>query len=115
MKIAITSTGKNLDNQLDLHFGRAFGFIIYDTETEKFEFLINQNLNAAQGAGIQTAQDIVNKDVQVVITGNCGPKAFTVLNTAKIKVYFMTDGSIKEVIKKFKCGELQEATSAKTE
>ncbi|NCB09994.1 MAG: hypothetical protein EOM73_17795, partial [Bacteroidia bacterium] len=47
---------------------------------EKFEVIGNdQNLNSVNGAGIQSAQNVVNLKVNAVITGNCGPKAFMIL------------------------------------
>ena len=116
MKIAITSSGKDLGNEIDLRFGRTKGFIIYDLENDSFEFIDNiQNLEAAQGAGIQAAQNVVNKDVEAVITGHCGPKAFKVLSTSGVKIYTVETGKINEVIEKFKNGELQEASSADVE
>ena len=116
MKIAITSSGNDLDKEIDLRFGRAKGFIIYDLENDSFEFIDNiQNLEATQGAGIQAAQNVVNKDVEAVITGHCGPKAFKVLSTSDVKIYTVSEGKINEVIEKFKNGELQEASSADVE
>ena len=116
MKIAITSSGENIDNEIDLRFGRAKGFIIYETNDDTFEFIDNiQNLEAAQGAGIQAAQNVVNKNIEAVITGHCGPKAFKVLSTSGVKVYTVNECKIKEVIEKFKNGELQEAASADVE
>jgi len=116
MKIAISSKGQDLDSQLDLRFGRAFGFIIYDLETNEYEFVNNtQNLEASQGAGIQAAQTVVNQNADVVISGHCGPKAFKVLEAAEIKIYVGAEGSIKEIIEKFKNKELEEALSADVE
>jgi predicted Fe-Mo cluster-binding NifX family protein len=116
MLIAITSSENSLDSQVDLRFGRAKGFIIYDTDNNSFEYLDNtQNLEAAQGAGIQAAQNVVNKNVEAVITGHCGPKAFKVLSTAGVKIYTVGEGEINNLIEKFKNGELQEAASADVE
>ena len=116
MKIAISATGKDLESSVDLRFGRASGFIIYDLETENFEFVDNiQNLEASQGAGIQAAQTVVNQDVQALITGHCGPKAFKVLSAAEIKIYTGASGTIKEAIEKYKKNELQEADNADVE
>jgi hypothetical protein len=54
MKIAITSEGSTLDDRMDQRFGRASKFIIFETDDESFAVVDNdQNLNAAQGAGIQ--------------------------------------------------------------
>ena len=116
MKIAITSSGRNLEDQVDLRFGRAVGFIIYDLDNDTFTYVDNeQNLNAMQGAGIQAAQNAVNQNVDAIITGNCGPKAFAVLSQAEVKVFIGAAGTVKEAIGKYKNNELQEAHSANVE
>ena len=116
MKIAISSGGKDLDSNIDLRFGRAFGFIIYDLNTNEYKFTDNiQNLEASQGAGIQAAQTVVNSDVEVLITGHCGPKAFKVLSSADIKIYTAAESTLKEIIEKFKNNELEQALSADVE
>ncbi|MDD3012863.1 MAG: NifB/NifX family molybdenum-iron cluster-binding protein, partial [Candidatus Gastranaerophilales bacterium] len=103
MKIAITANSKDLDSKVDLRFGRAFGFIIYDLDNDKYDFVDNvQNIEAAQGAGIQAAQTVVNQDIEALITGHCGPKAFKVLSAADIKIYVGAQGTVKETIEKFK-------------
>ncbi len=116
MKIAITSNGKGLDSQIDLRFGRTKGFIIYDLDTNDFDYIDNvQNLEALQGAGIQAAQNIINKDVDILITGHCGPKAFKLLSNSSVKVYTAEVGKISEIIDKFKNNKLTEALSADVE
>ena len=58
MKLVFTTLGVNLDSQLDPSFGRARNFLVYDLQTQAFGILSNkQNLEAAQGAGIQSAQN----------------------------------------------------------
>ena len=116
MKIAVTSTGKDMESEIDLRFGRAAGFIIYNLDDESFEFVGNeQNLGAAQGAGIQAAQNISRQNVDAVITGHCGPKAFAVLSAAGIKIYTGAEGTVKQALEKYKNNELQEAGSADVE
>lgn len=116
MKIAITTSDKELDSEIDLRFGRAKGFIIYDLDKESFEFIDNvQNLEAMQGAGIQAAQNVVNQNVKAVITGHCGPKAFKVLSASDVKIFTIEGGKVQEVIEKFKNNELNEASTADVE
>ncbi|MCK5844053.1 MAG: NifB/NifX family molybdenum-iron cluster-binding protein [Victivallales bacterium] len=116
MKIVVTSQGETLDSKVDPRFGRAQKFLVIDTETNEFECVDNaQNLNAAQGAGIQAAQTVCGTDVETLITGNCGPKAFKVLSAADIKVYVGADGTVAEAIEKFKKGELKESAEANVE
>jgi predicted Fe-Mo cluster-binding NifX family protein len=113
MKIGITSSGNSLDKALDPRFGRASGLIIYDTETDEFELIDNkQNMNAAQGAGIQTAQNFARAGVGCVITGKCGPKAFQVLKKGGIKVFFTNASTVSQALEQFKAGTLIEADSA---
>lgn len=109
MKIAISAENNSLESNLDLKFGRAKGFIIYNLDTAEFYFIDNeQNLNAVQGAGIQAAQNAVNEDVEAVITGYCGPKAYKVLEAAEIKIYTSEKNTIQNIIEKFRNNELQE-------
>lgn len=113
MKIAITAQGESLEDKVDPRFGRAQGFIVFDLDTESFEYISNlQNLNAMQGAGIQTAQNVAKTGAEAIITGHVGPKAFTALKAGKIKVYFCPEISIKEAIAKFKANELELADEA---
>ena len=112
MKIGITSTGENLDADIDQRFGRCKYFLILELESMDFEILSNENAMASGGAGIQAAQTIANKGVNVVITGNVGPNAFQTLSAAGIKIYTGASGTIKESIERYKKGELTETKSA---
>lgn len=108
MKIAISSQGENLSSLVDPRFGRCSYFLFIDSETEKFEALPNPALEAMGGAGIQAAQILVDKGVEVVVTGNVGPNAFQTLKTADIKIFGGATGTVKEALEKYKNGELKE-------
>lgn len=113
MRIAISSTGKKLNSNLDPRFGRAAYFIILDAETMAFEAVENkQNLNLAQGAGIQAGKAIADHHVDALITGHCGPKAFRVLQNAGVKIMTGADGKVRDVIDQFKKGRLEIASAA---
>jgi predicted Fe-Mo cluster-binding NifX family protein len=116
MKIAISSSGPTLDDRLDLRFGRAAMFLIYDLDRDSFTVVDNtQNLEAAQGAGIQSAQHVVNADVGALVTGHTGPKAFKVLETAKVPVYLAEGGTVREVVAAFRAGTLKVISEADVE
>jgi predicted Fe-Mo cluster-binding NifX family protein len=116
MKIVLTTSGSDLNAPLDSRFGRAPKFLVYDLEAKTFEVVDNdQNLNAAQGAGIQSAQNIARLGAKALITGHCGPKAFRVLQAAKIKIYNTTASSVSEAIDQYRNGKLAEAASADVE
>ena len=116
MRIAISSTGKKLDSDLDPRFGRAAYFIILDAETMEFEAVENtQNLNLPQGAGIQAGKALADQHVDALITGHCGPKAFKVLQSAGVKIVTGAGGKVADAIDQFINGELAVATASDVE
>jgi predicted Fe-Mo cluster-binding NifX family protein len=116
MKVAVTSQGEELSSEIDPRFGRAKWLIVVDTETGKSEAHDNTvNLNAAQGAGIQTGQNIANLDVDAVITGNVGPNAYRTLSAAKVEVFLADKQTVQQAIDLFKAGKLKEVDRANVE
>jgi predicted Fe-Mo cluster-binding NifX family protein len=107
MRICVSATANNLEAQLDPRFGRCLYLIIVDSETMQFEAIPNVAAGAMGGAGIQAAQTIANKSVKLVITGNIGPNAFGALSAAGIEIVTGASGTVKEVVDKFKRGELR--------
>lgn len=88
MKIAIPVAVKSNDGIVDLRFGRTRWFAIADTSNNSWTFIDNsQDMQAAQGAGIQAATTVVNAGAKAVIATNLGPKAIKVLQAAGVKVY----------------------------
>lgn len=116
MKVAVSSTGKDLDAPVDPRFGRAAYFLLVDSETLTFETLANMhNLQAAQGAGVQAASAVARHKPDAVLTGHCGPKAFQVLRAAGIPVYTGVSGSVKEAVQQYKAGLLKPSTAPNVE
>jgi predicted Fe-Mo cluster-binding NifX family protein len=113
MKIAFSTSGSDIGALLDSRFGRSPKFLVYDLDSKKFEVIDNQqNLNAAQGAGIQSAETVVRSGAKVLVSGHCGPKAFRVLAAAGVKVYTSDAPTVAAALEKFKAGELKEAEGA---
>lgn len=116
MKAAVTAQGQALTDPIDLRFGRAKYLIVIDTETGESTAHDNAiNLNAAQGAGIQTGRNVAELDVEAVITGNVGPNAFRTLNTAGIKIFLTPQQTVQEAVEAFKNRTLKEVSSANVE
>ena len=116
MVIAVTAQKNDLQGEVDPRFGRAKHFLIVDSETMRFEVVENeQNLGLPQGAGIQAAQVVTNHRAEVVLTGNCGPKAFKILQAAGIKVVAGVSGRIEDAIQAYLRGELEHAENANVE
>jgi predicted Fe-Mo cluster-binding NifX family protein len=113
MRIAITTSGGDLDAPVDPRFARAKAFIIFDTGSGEWSVLANaQNVNAPQGAGVQAASAVVNEGVEAVLTGNCGPRAFSILSAANVEVYTSVSGAVREAIETLEAGRLQAADGA---
>jgi predicted Fe-Mo cluster-binding NifX family protein len=103
MKVAVSSTGKELDSNVSEVFGRCPYFIIAEIEGKKiqgFEAVENAVANQMGGAGISAAQTVAEKGVKAVITGNLGPRASDVLKQFNIEVY-NGNGLVKEALQKF--------------
>ncbi|MFZ2147485.1 MAG: NifB/NifX family molybdenum-iron cluster-binding protein [Sedimentisphaerales bacterium] len=116
MKVAVTSQGKELSSELDPRFGRAKWLIVVDTEEGDFKAYDNVlNLNAVQGAGIQTGQNIANLGVEAVITGNVGPNAFKTLDAVNVKVFLASSQTVQDAVDLFKAGKLKEVDKANVE
>ncbi len=104
MKIAVTSTGPTLDDNVEARFGRCPYFLIIDTDTMQYESIENPNIALGGGAGIQSAQLMSEKGVTTVLTGNCGPNAFNVFGQAGIQVIVGVSGVVRNAVEQFKTG-----------
>jgi len=110
MKIAVTSTGPTLDDNVEARFGRCPYFLIIDTDTMQLEAIENPNMALGGGAGIQSAQLMSEKGVTTVLTGNCGPNAFNVFGQAGIQVIVGVSGPVRNAVEQFKTGSLSSAS-----
>ncbi|MEN6440194.1 MAG: NifB/NifX family molybdenum-iron cluster-binding protein [Syntrophobacter sp.] len=116
-KIAITSEGPSLEDQMDSRFGRAAGFVVIDMDTMSSHYIENgQSQIMAQGAGIQAAQLIAKAGAGWVLTGYVGPKAFQALSAVGIKVVQdLRDITVGEALERFKSGGLKIAQAPNRE
>lgn len=112
MIIAIPINNKE-DIIISETFGRAACFMFYDTDTKTSSIIDNnQNLNAVQGAGIQSSELIVKNNATAVIAKHCGPKAFRVLNSSNIAVYVPQDNDVDKAINDLNSNNLKQMLNA---
>ncbi len=105
MKIAVSATGKKLSDKVDPRFGRARYILLVDQESMDIEAIDNSNnIQAFKGAGIQAATLLADKEVDVLLTGFCGPNAFRTLNAADIRVINNVSGTVEQAISAFNRG-----------
>ena len=114
MKIAISSTGNNLESEVDAKFGRCSYFLIIEIKDKKVKDVkAIENTAKAQmgGAGITAGEIVANQKVDAIITVNLGPRAFSVFKQFGIKIY-QGQGKIKDVVQDFVNNKLTEMTDA---
>lgn len=103
MKIAISSTGKEMSDNVAELFGRCPYFIIIEIEDGKIirtDFLKNENENQSSGVGMSVAKMLVENNVNVVIAKTIGPRAMDVLKQFNAEVY-NGDGKIQDILQDF--------------
>ncbi len=115
MKIAVSTNNGGLKDTVCPTFGRCPTFTLVEVEEQKKEILAseviqNPGSTAAGGAGIVAAQEVVKREVNAVITGNCGPNAIMVFQQAKIKIYLIS-GTVEEAVKRFLKGDAPPLTT----
>lgn len=99
MKVAITSSGNNLNSTIDPRFGRCAYFVIYDTESKSTEYIPNPNLNAQEGAGPASVHLVASRNVEKVISGEFGIKIKPLFDSLKIQMVVVKETkTIEELI-----------------
>jgi predicted Fe-Mo cluster-binding NifX family protein len=112
MKIAFPVVEGSLDSAIDARFGRAAGYLIVDSETEKNQFIPNPAAGAARGAGVAAAQVISSQKAEAVIVNSVGPNAFSALEATGMAIYQApANSTVRELIEKMKAGELTKMTA----
>jgi predicted Fe-Mo cluster-binding NifX family protein len=111
MKIAVSTSGKDLDAQIDQRFGRCEQFLIVDTDTMETHAYPNEGSSQTGGAGVQAAAFVIAQGARAVLTGTCGPKAMDVFNAEGIPVYTGQAGAVRKAVQAFKDGTLAASES----
>ncbi|MBW2574288.1 MAG: DUF5320 family protein [Deltaproteobacteria bacterium] len=107
MKVAVSSSGTNLDSQIDPRFGRCAYFMIVNTDDMSFEAFNNEAIALGGGAGIQSSQFVASKGAGAIITGNVGPNAVQTLSAAGVEIFMGQTGSVKEAVEKYRRGDIK--------
>ena len=113
MKVCVTSSGAELNAQIDPRFGRCRLFLFVDTESMETRVVQNTSAAAGGGAGTGAAQMVADAGAEAVLTGNVGPNAYQALSAAGISIYTGLSGTCRSAVDAFKAGGLQ-AVSAPT-
>ena len=115
MKIVVSASGPDMESLVDEKFGRCPYFMLVEIEDKKIKnhrCIENTSIKQVSSAGTTAAQLVADMKVDVVITGNIGPRAFNVFQQLDIDV-FEAGGIVKKAVQDFLDGKLQKMESAK--
>jgi predicted Fe-Mo cluster-binding NifX family protein len=108
MRVAITADAPDENSPVSPIFGRCAYYAIYDTATEKLEFVPNTAGMYARGAGVQAAQQVASLGVQMLITaGIVGPNASMAISQAGIEIVNSFQGTIRDAVEAVKSGRIR--------
>lgn len=99
MKIAISATGKTIDNLLDMRFGRCEYFQVYDTESKEIKFIESRGKDSSGVTGVAAANQLISEKVTFIITDSLGPNVFEIIEKTEIKAYKCGNIAISTVLK----------------
>ena len=95
----VVSEGESLDSFVSEDFGHAPYFLLVDPETLDYHVIVNEFMDAPEGAGMAVARAIVDLgNVDVVITGGIGGHGMKILGDAGIKVSSDEEGTVEQSI-----------------
>ena len=99
MKVLISSTGKDLNSQVGLEFGKCPFCLYVETVTMNYEAFQTDNPGRHSTSENDIAQSIIDNGVKVVITGEIGQEAQEALSNAGVTVLTDMKGSVMDVLK----------------
>ena len=108
MKICVSAMGRDIDAQIDWKFGRCPFFVIVDPDTMALEAVPNKNSIDVAGRAFCIAHPemLLNKGVDLVISGNIGPNIYHMFHAAGVDIATLTAGTVKEAVEMYKSGGL---------
>lgn len=109
-RVAVSAAGESLDSPIDPRFGRCSYFVVFDGDGHRAVRNTGQVLG--NGAGIQAAQQMLDMDVDTVVTGDIGPNAFRVLAAGGVRMFVKCTGTVGSAIESYRAGQLRETPSS---
>jgi predicted Fe-Mo cluster-binding NifX family protein len=103
MKIAIAANENHLKSIVDPHFGRCDWYCLFDTETQKSEFIENPVRHNHEKAGCDAADILIEKGISMAIAGRFGSKVVETFRTKNVQMIIPEEQkTIKEILNHLK-------------
>ncbi len=109
MIIAISATGKNVDDKIFTKFERCDFFSIWNLEKNTLLPITNKAKDRPREIGSQVGHLISKVGIDTIITTDIGPSAFEIFKRYGIKIY-QAEGIIEDAVRLLKDGKLSELT-----
>jgi predicted Fe-Mo cluster-binding NifX family protein len=106
MRIAVCLKEPDPMSEVSEVFGRSGYFLIYDSENDKTEILLNSFASELGGAGILSASLLIGRGVDSIIARNIGRNPLRLFSSANIRVYQCNSGSANDIIGQYLNNEL---------
>ncbi|MHC1708859.1 MAG: NifB/NifX family molybdenum-iron cluster-binding protein [Methanomassiliicoccales archaeon] len=104
-RMAVTSKGDGLDGEI-APMARSSFFIIFEGNPENSMVMENLVRKGGSESAIKSAAELAKQDVDIVITGTIGPRAFKQLESAGVKVHAGCEGKVSDILEKCLKGKL---------
>ena len=98
MRIIVISEGESLDSYVADDFGHAPYFLLVDSDTLDYHVIVNEYMDAEEGAGMAVAKAIVGLGVDAVITGGIGMHGIKILQDGGVDVSYDEEGTVEQCV-----------------
>ena len=105
-KVAIGSVGTTLSSPVCIQFDNSPYFIVTDPVQHVYHVVANPNVNDPGNQGVQTAQYMVDLNVENVVAGNFSMNAMNMLHMLRINVYSGITGTVLDILNAYMSGQL---------
>lgn len=105
-KVAVASSGPDMNSRISEFFGRAPYYVVYDLKRKVFWTVENPYVNEKHAVGLRAGAMLKAKGVGAVIGNNIGPEPVKKFNDFGIRVYIGASGTVAESIKQYRTNQL---------
>lgn len=107
MKIAVGTTGDNLDAWVGSEFGWCSRFVIVDTDSLSYSIVSQPMVESYQEASLAAIRTLARRDVSAVIVATTQPQCRHVLNELGVDVIEGVEGlTVRQAVERFLSGAL---------
>jgi len=108
LKVAISSSGDNLQSFSHLDFISAPYFIIYDLASDSYKSVTNVYATGVKsGVGIKVAQALMEEGIKAIISDGFDPWVFQFFKFSGVELFKILPMRVIDVLEKFKKGDLR--------